>query len=148
MTSSYLRTRQTAEPSMQRFPDVLVETWPVQEFTYLSPGRCVGTTAAQRRPLVEAYWQRCDAGHVDGAGAESFTAMLRRVRVLRERLAAHPAGFIVVFTHGQIMQGLRLLTLYPDMDDRLLMTRFLAFDRQEPVHNGQILAVQLIGVAE
>ncbi len=139
--SSYLRTQQTAGPSIGRFPDVPVETWPVQEFTYLSPGRCVGTTAAQRRPLVEAYWQRRDAGHVDGAGAESFTAMLRRVRVLRDQLATHPAGFIVVFTHGQIMQSLRLLTLYPDMDDPLLMARFLAFDRQEPVHNGQILVV-------
>jgi probable phosphoglycerate mutase len=141
VVSFYLRTQQTAEPSMRRFPDVLVETWPMQEFTYLSPGRCVGTTAAQRRPLVEAYWQRCDAGHVDGVGAESFTAMLQRVRALRDRLTTHPAGFIVVFTHGQIMQSLRLLTLYPDMDDQLLMARFLAFDRQEPVRNGQILTV-------
>ncbi len=141
VTSSYLRTQQTAEPSIDRFPEMPVETWPVQEFTYLSPGRCVGTTAAQRWPLVEAYWRRCDAGHVDGAGAESFTAMLQRVRVLRDQLAAHPAGFIVVFTHGQIIQGLRLLTLHPDMDDRLLMAGFLAFDRQEPIHNGQILSV-------
>ena len=139
VVSPYLRTRQTAAPSLERFPDVPVETWPVQEFTYLSPGRCVGTTAAQRRPLVEAYWQRCDASAVDGEGAESFTAMLQRVRALRERLATHPAGFILVFMHGQIMQGLRLLTLYPDLDDQMLMARFLAFDRQEPVRNGQIL---------
>lgn len=68
-------------------------------------------------------------------------AMLLRVRALRKRLVAHPADFIVVFTHGQIMQSLRLLTLHPDMDDRLLMARFLAFDRQEPVHNGQVLAL-------
>lgn len=57
VVSSYLRTRQTTAPSIERFPDVPVETWPVQEFTYLSPGRCAGTTTAQRRPLVEAYWQ-------------------------------------------------------------------------------------------
>jgi len=31
VVSFYLRTQQTAEPSMRRFPDVLVETWPMQE---------------------------------------------------------------------------------------------------------------------
>lgn len=32
----FLRTWQTAEPTMSRFPDMQVETWPVQEFSYLS----------------------------------------------------------------------------------------------------------------
>ena len=140
VVSLYLRTRQTAEPTMDRFPDVLVETWPVQEFTYLSPGRCVATTAEQRRPLVDAYWRRCDADHTDGPGAESFSAMLDRVRDLRHRLATHPAGCIVVFTHGQVMQALRLLDAYPGDADRELMARFLEFDRHSPVHNGQVLA--------
>ena len=29
VVSSFLRARQTAEPTMSRFPDVPVETWPV-----------------------------------------------------------------------------------------------------------------------
>ena len=141
VVSPYLRTRQTAEPTISRFPDVPVEVWPVQEFTYLSPERCIGTTAEQRRPMVEGYWHRCDPGHDDGAGAESFSAMLDRVKGLRERLAAHPADSIVVFTHGQIMQALRLLRAHAGAADWELMAWFLEFDRRSPIHNGMVLAV-------
>ena len=140
VVSPYLRTRETAEPTMRRFPDVPVETWPVQEFTYLSPGRCTNTTAEQRRPLVEAYWQGCDPDHTNGPGAESFSTMLDRARDLRDRLAAHAADYIVVFTHGQVMQALRLLDAYPTASARELMSRFLEFDRQSPMRNGQMLA--------
>ncbi len=139
--SPFLRTRQTAEQTMSRFPDVPVETWPVQEFTYLSPSRCADMTAAQRRPLVEAYWQRCEQEHVDGPGAESFSAMLVRVRWLRERLATHAADYIVVFTHGQVMQACRLLEAHPDRDDRLLMADFPEADRETPVQNGEIVQI-------
>lgn len=140
VVSPYLRTQQTAEPTMRRFADVPVETWPVQEFTYLAPSRCIDTTAGQRRPLVEAYWHRCDPNHAGGSDAESFSAMLGRVRDLRGRLAAHQAGCVVVFTHGQVMQALRLLGAHPAASDRKLMARFLEFDRCSPVHNGQLLA--------
>jgi len=137
--SPFLRTRQTAEPTLTRFPASPVEIWPVQEFTYLSPGRCVGTTAAQRRPLVEAYWARLDPAFVDGDGAESFSAMADRVRTLLQRLEKTPAGFVVVFTHGQIMQCCRLLAAEPAQDDRTLMTAFLAAEHAAPIRNGEIL---------
>lgn len=140
VVSSYLRTRETAEPSMRRFPDVPVEVWAVQEFTYLSPSRCTNTTAEQRRPLVEAYWQGCDPDHADGPCAESFSAMLDRIRDLQDRLSRHPAGCIVIFTHGQVMQALRLLTANPTAGDRELMGQFLEFDRRSPMSNGQMLA--------
>ncbi len=108
---------------------------------YLAPGCCIDTTAEQRRPLVQAYWDRCDAGHADGKGAESFSAMLGRVRNLQNGLATHPAGCIVVFTHGQVMQAIRLLDTHPAAGERELMAQFLEFDRQSPVRNGQVLAV-------
>ena len=31
VTSPYLRARQTAQPTIDRFPDVPVEEWPIQE---------------------------------------------------------------------------------------------------------------------
>ncbi|MCL1962490.1 MAG: histidine phosphatase family protein, partial [Desulfovibrionaceae bacterium] len=46
VTSPYLRTRQTAAPTMERFPDVPVEVWPIEEFTYLQPSRWNGTRSA------------------------------------------------------------------------------------------------------
>ena len=33
VTSPYTRTRQTAAPTIARFPAVPVETWPIEEFT-------------------------------------------------------------------------------------------------------------------
>lgn len=140
VVSPYLRTRQTAEPTIARFPDVPVETWPVQEFTYLSPNRCVGTTAA-RRPLVEDYWQRCDPAYVDGPGAEAFSALLERVRLMRHRLSEAAAGFVLVFTHGQVMQAFRQLGAFPDRDDQALMAGFLAADQEAPIRNGDIRQV-------
>ena len=61
----------------------MVEEWPIQEFTYLDPARCQNMTPAERAPMVRAYWELADPTHVDGAGAESFTAFLSRVPWLR-----------------------------------------------------------------
>ncbi|WP_367161082.1 phosphoglycerate mutase family protein (plasmid) [Kozakia baliensis] len=44
--SPFLRTYQTAAPTIARYPDAPVVVWPIQEFTYLSPMRCAGTTGA------------------------------------------------------------------------------------------------------
>ncbi|WP_090805507.1 phosphoglycerate mutase family protein [Paraburkholderia tuberum] len=47
--SPFLRAQQTAAPTLARFPTVRSEIWPVQEFTYLAPARCIDTSAQQRR---------------------------------------------------------------------------------------------------
>src|SRR5215475_7985470 len=77
VTSPYIRTQQSAKPTIQRFPAARQEQWEVQEFTYLSPARYLDTTAADRIPFVEAYWSRCDPHYVDGDGAESFADFIR-----------------------------------------------------------------------
>lgn len=50
--SPFLRVQQTAAPTCVRFTAAPVQTWAVQEFTYLAPARCAHTTAEQRRPWV------------------------------------------------------------------------------------------------
>ena len=42
LTSPYLRTRQTATATIERFPNVPVGVWPIEEFTYLQPSRWNG----------------------------------------------------------------------------------------------------------
>src|ERR1700733_9254103 len=71
VTSPYLRTQQTAQPTIARFPDVSVEAWPIQEFTYLEPSRWNGTLSVERKPYIEAYWRTGDPEFCDGPGAES-----------------------------------------------------------------------------
>ena len=143
VVSPFLRTRQTAEATISRFPGVPVETWPVQEFTYLAPSRCAGMTAAQRGPLVEAYWKRRGGGAVEGPGAAGVGGLLGRGQQMRERLATHATAFIVVFTHGQVMQVCRLLETHPDWDDRALMAGFPEADREGPIRNGEVLQMRL-----
>ncbi len=70
ITSPYMRTKQTAEPTLQRFPDVLHEEWPVHEFTYLTRFLDQPTTISDRRPTVNAFRQRRDPFYTDGEGAE------------------------------------------------------------------------------
>ena len=72
VTSPYTRTRQTAAPTIARFPGVPVEVWPIEEFTYLQPTRWNGTRSAERMPHLERYWSVADPDYCDGEGAESF----------------------------------------------------------------------------
>ncbi len=105
--SPFLRVRQTAAPTVARFATVLVQTWPIEEFTYLSPDRCAHTTAEQRRPWVAALWQAADPLAIDGPGVESFAAFVGRVHIALDRLVTLPAASVAVFGHGQLMQALR-----------------------------------------
>src|SRR3546814_5730649 len=45
-TTLFRSTRQTAAPTIARFPGVPVEVWPIEEFTYLQPARWNGTRAS------------------------------------------------------------------------------------------------------
>src|SRR5215831_4449673 len=78
IVTSYIRTTQTALPLMQKFSNVRVETWPLHEFTFLSPGLCQNTNSKERLPMVNEYWERCDADFIHGIGAESFNQFIKR----------------------------------------------------------------------
>jgi broad specificity phosphatase PhoE len=105
VTSAYIRTRQTAEPTIRRFPTVPVVEWDVQEFTYLDLERYRSTTVFERRPHVESYWNKCDPEYCDGTGAESFNAFFRRVELARELLCVSTLPFIAVFSHSMFIRG-------------------------------------------
>ena len=103
IVSPFLRAQDTAAVTASRFPDVPVETWPIEEFTYLAPARCVDTTVAQRKQWVDQYWADADPAYVDGEGAESLLQRTGRASAFLDRLAAHPAQAILVFSHGQFL---------------------------------------------
>lgn len=125
VTSPYLRTQQTAIPTIARFPDVPVEVWPVQEFTYLQPRRWNGTLSAERMPHIERYWAAVDPEFCDGEGAESFSTLLRRAQAALDRLAAYPAGSLIyVFSHGQFLQAVQSLVIDAMLSNQEKMRRF------------------------
>jgi broad specificity phosphatase PhoE len=104
VTSPFLRARQTAQATVDRFPSIPVEQWPIEEFTYL--GRLHGrpTTGAQRRPLVDAYWSTADPSYVDEGESESFAGVHARARRFLTALSQRDAGCVAAFTHGLFMR--------------------------------------------
>lgn len=139
VTSPYLRARRTAQPTIDRFPGVPVEQWPIHEFTYLEPSRWNGTSRNSRLLAIEAYWQAADPEYQDGPGAESFSHLLRRAEDALKRLAnVSDSSHVFFFTHGQFMQAVRLTLCFPELTDRAKMTRFLALDREHPIGNCSI----------
>lgn len=141
VSSPFIRTTQTAAPTRSRFYSTKHEIWPIQEFTYLDPASCVGTTVEQRKGRVRTYWQQNDPDYIDGAGAESFSMMLIRVRTMLERLADE-SGLVVVFGHGPIMRAtqLQLLQAQPQASDDELMRQF---HNAPPIPNAFIMRLQL-----
>ena len=107
IVSPFLRAQQTAAPLIERF-NLAPETWPIQEFTYLSPQRCVGTTHEQRRARVAEYWQHADPDQIDGPGAESFHQLIERAdRLLTDLQALDASGQVLLVGHGHLMKAVR-----------------------------------------
>lgn len=128
VVSPFIRTQETAAPLITMYPDVPVEVWPIQEFTYLDTRRLTGTTEAERRTEVAEYWGRYDAFTSFGEGAESFAQFIERVDVMISRLNRRGGRDVVmVFTHGYVMHAAGLRLLEPSSKvDGALMRRFHA----------------------
>lgn len=109
VASPFSRAQATAVQTVAAFPSVPFEIWPIQEFTYLEPARCINTTVAQRRDWVETYWAKADPAFTDGEGAESFLDFISRAQSFLDRLAEHPAQDIVAYSHGQFINAVAWL---------------------------------------
>lgn len=139
VTSPFERAKDTALPTIQKFPGCPVEVWPVEEFTYLSPARCANTTAAERKPWVDSYWNSAEPDRTDGPGTESFSGLIARARLALSQLRGM-SGLVVIFGHGQVMQAVRWLILEsPDRIDSESMRSFRAFDLARPITNCEVI---------
>ncbi|RMP59123.1 hypothetical protein ALQ18_02173 [Pseudomonas marginalis pv. marginalis] len=136
VASPFSRAQATAMQTVAAFPSVPFEIWPIQEFTYLEPARCINTSVAHRRDWVEAYWAKADPTFADGEGAESFLDFISRAQSLLDRLAEHPAHDIVVFSHGQIINAVAwLIERNPLTIDGQAMTEWREYEITNHVPN-------------
>lgn len=141
VTSSYIRTLQTASPLMSRFPGTPHEQWSVQEFTYLSPIRCHNTATKQRVPLAMAYWNRNDPHYNDGDGAESFAEFLGRVQSARMKIKQRAEECIILFSHCLFISALQWINEHA-MDHRISSEDMECFRQHlftNTVNNGQVI---------
>ena len=141
--SSYLRARQTAIPTLNRFPQVPQEVWPVHEFTYLNPARYQGTTGSERWPYARAFWKRCDPNENEDGAGESFAELLARVQENVALLRQHPTNFIAVFSHGLFLRALiwSVLTGICEASPQT-MKRYSHFIQALQIPNGAIIKAQ------
>jgi len=142
VTSSFLRSQQTAIPLLQKF-SIQSQIWPVHEFTYL--GRLHGQPLSklQRLQFVEAYWSQLDPTLTDEA--ESFVTFMLRIQGIVQRLLSLDKPFIVVFTHEMVIRAIQLVL---SSDGALNITPTLMADfrctlLQEPFPTGTILPIRI-----
>ncbi|PTV62578.1 histidine phosphatase family protein [Pseudomonas putida] len=137
VASPFARAQATAQATAATFPRTAIETWAVEEFTYLAPDRCVDTTVAQRKGWVDTYWLKSDPAYCDGAGAESFLDFVARAQAFLDRLEQHPAGDIAVFSHGQYLNAVAwLLERKPRVLDGQAMADWRSYEIENHIHNG------------
>ena len=143
VTSPYLRTQQTAAPTVERSPSVRVEVWPIQEFTYLQPSRWNGTLSSERMPAIERYWAEADPEYCDGEGAESFGTLLERAEAALARLATMPdEALVYIFSHGQFIQAVRSIVIDSELSSREKMRRFRRKGMPPAIANAERVAMK------
>jgi broad specificity phosphatase PhoE len=139
--SRYLRTVQTGEPLLRRYPGVPLEQWSVEEFTYLDAAACAGTTYAERKDLRDVYWKRGDPQWADGLGCESFAGFILRFDRFEQKLnIRNPDETIVVFTHGFVMRALLWLQQHANERNTCgAMADFDSFQQNTSVPNCAVI---------
>ncbi len=144
--SPFLRARQTAEPTIARFPDVPVETWPIHEFTYWDMANWDGSMPELELEEVERFWRVADPVHRKGGTAESFGELLVRARETLLRLQRMEADRpVLLFTHGHFMQALRHDLNYPGWSDEQKMGTFREVDEAFKVLNTERMTLKFDG---
>ena len=103
--SPYVRTKQTGQPLFDKFPDVPIEVWPIQEYTYLPEKDYYQTTTMQRYPKAQEYFRKGDPDYIAGDGAESFNQFRSRIRNTFDKLRILDSEFTIIFGHGWFMRA-------------------------------------------
>ena len=92
--SEYIRTHQTAAPTLQKFNLQATILPCLNEFNAFSYDTVKGMTGQQRLPLTRRYWRECDPDKTHGEGSQSFNAFCRQVM-----------QFITLFEEGSVPDG-------------------------------------------
>ncbi|WP_420641254.1 histidine phosphatase family protein [Candidatus Leptofilum sp.] len=140
VVSPYIRARQTAVPTINRFNPIPVAEWPIHEFSYLHPDRYDGTTGEQRWPAARDYWHRMDPLEKEDGEGESFIEMMTRVREMDEQISNASESFIAMFSHGLFLRAYLWMHLSGFREaNSHTMERYLNFSRGLAMPNASIL---------
>lgn len=136
--SPLARAKESAEYLLQRWPQSPSAYWPIQEFIYLSPKKLRQFDAAQRKLLIQAYWEKSDPFYCDNSDTESFDSFLKRIEHFHLQLSKLE-GFVVVIGHGQFFKAYLLGLKYGFISSKTWMKRYREEETTAPINNGEIL---------
>lgn len=142
LTSSFLRTQETAKPFCQRWSISADVHGLLDEFCILDPALIEGMDLAARRPITEAYWNEADPDKRMGSNAETFREFADRVMRFEGEMGALPDGALI-FTHGMWMAFLvwRLLGFGARIDE-VEMRAFRHFQLALPMLNCAVYVLE------
>jgi broad specificity phosphatase PhoE len=147
VVSPFLRTQQTAAPTIARFPDVPVETWPIQEFTYWDIAHWGGSSPEVEVEDVERFWRVGDPDYRRGE-SETFGQLLGRAEAALKRLETlQVRAPVLLFSHGHFIQAVRHVVMFPEWTAEEKMLHFRGFDDRAKVRNTQLVTAKFDGGA-
>lgn len=116
LVSPLLRTVQTAEGLKPLYPHVLFELDPslIEWANFDVPAGTLMSTA-DKQPLIDALWDRCDPHWVANDLGESFHACITRTRDVHRKLFNDARDSIICVSHGHFMQTF-ILNLMQQID--------------------------------
>lgn len=144
--SWYLRAIQTAEPFINKlgyesanedkiflrwkkrkniYQDLLIKTWDVQEFSYLSEEKYKNTSPNDRKNAREEFWKKEDLNFRSDKYSESVCDLIDRAEKtinsiynLFSPVYPNASDRIYIFSHGQFIKTIMLLLHKANMSDK------------------------------
>ena len=151
IVSKFIRTLETAEPTINKFPDSEVHLWlDTHEFNHMSNmTTSLLTEVKEYKELHDRYWERLDPNEKNGEG-ESFKEFIDRVNGVILKFKKIPDGVNYFFTHAYFIKMFYLLCeKYSDFNGREkttdlyseIMKDFVIKKSEFKVANTQVLDV-------
>ncbi|MCA0404241.1 MAG: histidine phosphatase family protein [Proteobacteria bacterium] len=135
--SPFLRTKETAEPLLNRWPNTKTETWPIYEFIYLDPARLHSLPMIEKKEQINSYWQKNDPNYQDSENTESFAQFIQRVKVFHDNILKKQ-GFIFTIGHGHFLKAFQLGLKYGFDINSKWMSLYREKETENPIKNTEI----------
>jgi broad specificity phosphatase PhoE len=151
--SKYIRTIETAEPTINKYPDVDVHLWvDLHEFSYIDARNLPDMKLEHLLERVSWYWDKCDPEYRDGPTKETFLEFTNRANgLLLKMKSLEKVNYL--FTHGDLVKMLHLLLLeFPDFNSRKdepgLLLKIMERFKSDKWHEFKMKNTEIIDITE
>lgn len=141
--SPYMRTRQTAQPLLDKLnvePNIIES---LHEFNYLSVAKTANLSFEERVAVAHYYWDNQQPSQAHGDDAETFDNFYERVAQGFEVFKTLSDGNHLVYTHGFWISMLIWQILGQPARGETAMRKFKQFEQSIRAQNGEVFCLVL-----